>query len=52
MRYLRVPHLAGARYFDLWSERQLRPVVGRDGTATLSTSLGPRGIGVVARVRP
>jgi hypothetical protein len=37
---------------DLWNERELKPAVGKDGMATISTTLGPRGIGVVAQVRP
>ncbi len=49
---LRVAHVSGARYLDLWNERELHPSIGKDGIATLSTTLGPRGIGVVAQVRP
>lgn len=45
---LRVKHVPGARYRDLWNERDLSPAI-EQGMALLGTSLGPRGIGAVAR---
>jgi hypothetical protein len=47
---LRVRHVAGARYLDLWNETDLVPVIEGE-VAVLGTTLGPRGIGAVAQVR-
>ncbi len=47
---LRVKHVPGARYVDLWNGKPLKPVVA-GGLATLAVRLGPRGIGAVAQVR-
>jgi len=47
---LEVRHVGGARYFDLWRGRELRPrVVG--GKALISLELGPHDVGMVAQVR-
>lgn len=48
---LRVPHVAGATYEDLWRGAPLEPVV-RDGTAELTLELDCRGIACVLQTRP
>jgi hypothetical protein len=47
---LKVKHVEGARYLDLWNDRELKPVV-ENGAAIISISIGPRDIGVVAQTR-
>lgn len=49
---LKVKHVPGARYVDLWNDRELKPTVGRDGMVTLTTTLAPRSIGAVVQLRP
>jgi hypothetical protein len=47
---LKVKHTPGATYRDVWNQKALQPrIVG--GFAVLETSLGPRGIGVIAQIR-
>jgi len=48
---IRVPHVPGARYRDLWNGRDLDPEV-REGRAVIELEIGPRDIGVVARTSP
>jgi len=47
---LRVPHVAGASYRDLWNDRELTPRI-EDGHAIIEVDLGARNIGVVAQAR-
>lgn len=47
---LRIPHVEGATYRDLWNDRELTPRI-EDGQAVIEQSLGARNIGVVAQVR-
>lgn len=47
---LRVPHVAGATYRDLWADRDLSPRI-EDAHAVITQSLGARNIGVVAQIR-
>ena len=47
---LEVPHVAGARYRDLWNDRDLTPrIVG--GQALLDLKLDPQGLGCVVQMR-
>lgn len=47
---LKVKHMPGATYRDVWNEKPLQPkIVG--GDALLETTLGPRGVGVIVQVR-
>lgn len=48
-RVMRVPHVAGQRYFDLWHGKELAPRI-ENGEAELSVALEPRGYGAVLRV--
>jgi hypothetical protein len=48
---LRVPHVVGATYENLWTDTRLEPVV-RDGMAELSLELDCRGIACVVQKRP
>ena len=47
---LRVKHVQGARYVNVWNEKELRPVIEGD-TAIIAVTIGPRDIGVVAQRR-
>ncbi|MCE5239157.1 DUF6259 domain-containing protein [bacterium] len=47
---LKVKHVAGATYRDVWNARALQPKIVQ-GQAVLETTLGPRGIGVVVQTR-
>jgi len=47
---LEVPHLLGARYVDLWNDRELRPEIEGD-KAIISAELPPRDVGCVAQWR-
>ncbi len=47
---LRVPHVEGATYRDLWTGRELAPRID-GGYAIIEQSLGARNIGVVAQIR-
>ena len=47
---LRVPHVEGATYRDLWNDRELSPRI-EGGFATIELDLGARNIGVIAQVR-
>jgi hypothetical protein len=47
---LRVPHAEGARYIDVWHDRELVPRV-RSGKADLEVEVGPREVGCVAQIR-
>jgi hypothetical protein len=48
---LRVPHVDGAVYRDLWAERDLSPRI-ENGYAIIDQVLGARNIGVVSQTRP
>ncbi len=48
---LRVPHIEGATYRDLWNERELTPRI-EGGYATIELELGARNIAVLAQARP
>ena len=43
---LRVPHRPGTRYTDAFAAAPIQPHI-QDGQATLSVTLGPRGVGCV-----
>lgn len=46
---LAVPHAKGARYFDAWNGKELKPrIVGK--TAYLRLTLEPHGVGCVVQV--
>jgi len=45
-----VRHVQGARYVDVWNERELRPVIEGD-TAMIAITIGPRDIAVVTQTR-
>ena len=47
---LRVPHVTGAVYLDLWTEQQLSPRIEGDD-AIIEQDLGARNIGVVCQAR-
>ncbi len=47
---LSVRHVRGARYFDLWRGRELKPKI-EGGRAVLSLEIGPHDVGMVAQVR-
>jgi len=47
---LRIPHVEGAAYRDLWADRELTPRI-EGGFAIIEQELGARNIGVVAQVR-
>ena len=47
---LRVKHVPGARYRDVWNDKDLKPAIER-GMAVLALPIGPRGVGVVAQRR-
>jgi len=47
---LRVRHVPGARYLDLWNGGKLTPRLESED-AVLEVTLGPRGVGVVAQVK-
>lgn len=46
---LRIPHVEGATYRDLWADRELTPRL-EGGFAVIEQSLGARNIGVVAQI--
>ncbi len=47
---LAVPHISGARYFDAWNGKELKPrIVGK--TAYLHLTIEPHGVGCVVQVR-
>ena len=46
---LRVPHKAGTRYLDAFTERELAVMI-EDGVATIPVELGPRAVGCVVAV--
>lgn len=48
---MRVPHVQGARYRDIWNGQDLKPRVSA-GTALIEVEIGPRDIGVFARTQP
>ncbi len=48
---LRVKHIEGATYRDLWTDTELKPKI-EDGYATIELTLGARNIGVVTQIRP
>ena len=48
---IRVPHVPGAHYRDVWNAKELEPEV-RNGRAVIRIEIGPRDIGVVARTTP
>jgi hypothetical protein len=45
---LRVRHVPGAKYLDLWNDRQLKTRVEGD-SAELSVEIGPREVGCIAQ---
>jgi hypothetical protein len=47
---LRVKHVPGAKYVDVWNARPLQPKIEK-GYAVIATTLGPRGIGAIAQER-
>ena len=47
---LKVKHVEGARYVDVWNDKEMRPVIEGE-QALISVSIGPRDIGVVAQLR-
>lgn len=46
---LKVKHIEGAKYRDLWNELDLKPRIEK-GQALLSVEIGPRQVGCVARI--
>ena len=48
---LAVPHQAGAKYFDAWNNRMLRPVV-KDNMAYIRLRLDPQDVGCVVQQLP
>jgi hypothetical protein len=47
---LKVKHVAGATYRDVWNDKTLQPQIVQ-GQALLATTLGPRGVGVIVQTR-
>ncbi len=47
---LKVKHVAGATYQDVWTGKAIQPQIAQ-GMATLGTTLGPRGVGVIVQTR-
>jgi len=41
-----IPHIQGARYFDVWNDRELTPRIA-DGNAYISLELHPQSIGCI-----